>query len=279
MLKILILMAIVLAAWMGGAPISQIFSAKFAGVLLIFFITTLLVMRVFMWLRLPIISWIAFTTMIAVSWVIGGVVKYTISDLEEYEMTTNIPVGISRVMVDGKPNGQVTFINQHTDMLRNIEIECVVSDMYGAEIPKKFSANAGGSYEYAPGTSGIARVIYGSDFKKLRANAETMACEATNATFTVRPKFFEGLELKFVKNSQDFKYDFIVTNHNNFGVRNIQFTCMGTDGVSRHILAFPANKENLMDATVIGKGETVRYVDDAVYMDYASCVISNGVAG
>lgn len=273
MLHAIIAVTIVLATWLGGAPVSQIFSAKFALWFIVLWLVSVVIIRLFRTVRFGFFAWATFVAVIFISYMTGGTFKYFFNDMPTLTVTENIPVEIKQV---GR-SGVIAFTNLSDKPLNRLEVECTLYYDNGTPVDYLFKSGTGGRTAYAKGFGGQFNVVDNMNFAKFRSSPDTMRCKATEAMF-IEPVHFKT-KLNFERNLRDFKTDFYVTNLDTVAIKNVQFQCVNNKGRSMKVNAFPAYLTDVREDTIIGAGETVKFVSDEANWIYTSCYISNAIAG
>lgn len=267
-LKIAIALGIVVATWIGGGTLAQIFSLGFMGWFIALFATTLVATRIFIWARFPIVSWFIYCLMLFVAYVGGTTFKYVMSDVGTFEVTQNIPVQMELVR-----RGEVRLTNVSDMVLTQANVTCSLYFDNGQRIQKDFNGGIGGQL-FIPGASAVTKVVQNSDFDTLRTNGK-ITCAVVSAKF-LNP-VSNKLSLKIDNNTVDGRPDFYVTNNGSVAVKNIQIACVATDGQAVKVDIAPSYNVKISDVTVVGAGSTVKFTDNDYVFTYKRCAIVNAL--
>lgn len=279
MLKILLALVIIIATWLGGAPIAQILSWKYLGFALILFIGTGLLFRLFVFIRFNTFAWLTVAIMAWVAFQTGGIFKYVFSDMETYTLQANAPVSVERIDRNGVVTGLVRITNLGQDLMESAYVRCTLRWDNGQVVDHEFNGGIESTDRFLPGMAVVTRVVGTYDFNTYHAKPETMECKLIEATFVKPVAFASKLALQFGEDSSRNNV-FIVTNNTGFAVTNVQFTCVAAqDGRTHQVTAYPAYNSNIRDGKTIAVGETAKFIDRSKAWSYTSCLISNAVEG
>jgi len=278
MLHVVLGLAFLIAAWAGGMPVRHLGDVGLLTIGFILIMGCATIVRLSIWIHWRIVGAFAVMLLVFIAYVLGGGSKYLSSDMPTYTVTQNIPVRIERLEGANGFNGRLRVVNTSNDMLNHVRLRCVIFYDNGTPVQQNYTGGIGsGRIQYPMGAGDATEILTELEFKKFRSNPEAANCFATEATYISRPLFLNDIRLDWSVNPVDKKNDLVVTNNSSVAVKNIQFVCVTDSGEARNVMAYPAYK-NPRDETVIGVGQTVKFVETTAYWKYKSCVISNALA-
>lgn len=265
-------------AWFGGASVGQLFQGSalvFIGVtcLLVVWLTRLLGLFGFKSFSLFFVL-----VFFAFSYYFGTITKYTMSDLDKFTVTENIPVRLERInFTNGDFRGHVRLVNESPYMMNHAEVVCQTFWDNGKPFKEFRSGIGGNEVQFPPQAGDVTVVVQRSFWTAYRVDQNATECRVTEATFMEPIEFINKVELTWAPNPRDGRNDFFVTNNSNAPIKNIQFVCVTEDGRTRKVNFLPAYIDDVSKETVIDPGKTVQYIDDEPIWKYKHCVVSNAI--
>jgi hypothetical protein len=267
-----------IAAWFGGASFAQLFQGSalfFIGVtcLLVVWLTQILGL-----FGLRSFSLFFILTFFAFSYYFGTITQYTMSDLNRFTVTENIPVRLERInFTNGDFRGHVRLINESPYMMNHAEVVCQTFWDNGTPF-KTFRSGIGSSeVQFPPQASDVTVVVQRSFWTAYRVDQNATECRVTQATFMEPISFIQDIKVTWAPNDRDGRNDFFVTNNSDKPIKNIQFVCVTDKDKTRKVNFLPAYVNDVSQETVIDPGKTVQYIDDEPIWKYKSCVVSNAI--